>query len=442
LVTCAIVFIAHFFNTIILSRSKRKFILAASLIAIISGSAVVFLPPLMNEKEAEIITKDTVPVKPPWVEYGFYLDTFHVVVDTVKPGLTLSHLLLPHQISQQEINTADHLARDSADMKFVTEGTRYLILKNRRDTSETFYCVYDKSRIDYVVFDFRDSVCVKRVQRPVAVVEKELDGVIEKNSNLILTIKNSLSSEAVAGELAENVAQIFAWTIDFFKLFPDDKFKIIYEEKQVEGEPYGIGKVKAIWFYNISQQYYAFRFDQDGEVGYYDENGKGMKRPFLQAPLKFSRITSGFSLRRFHPVQKTWKAHLGTDYGAPTGTPIMSVGDGVIEAAGYAQYNGNYVKVKHNSTYQTAYLHMSKIENGIRPGVKVKQGDIIGYVGQTGLATGPHVCYRFWKNGQQIDPKGEKFQATEPVKEKNKPVYDSIMKPLKERLDKIGNSES
>jgi len=389
-----------------------------------------------NESNREAEITDTTKPKPPRIEYGFLLDTFNVIQENVKSGMTLSHLLAPYGISQQDINTAAQIAKDSANLNFIVEGNKYTVLRSR-DTSKTYYCIYEKNRIEYIIFDFKDSLLVKHVKRPVTVDENTLTGVIEKNSNLVLTIKNSLNDEAVSGELAETIAQVFAWTIDFFKLYPGDKFKVIYEQKNVEGEPYGIGKVKAVYFYNISQSYYAFRFEQDGEIGYFDENGKGMKRPFLKAPLKFSRITSGFSLKRFHPVQKTWRAHLGTDYGAPSGTPIMAVGDGTVEVAGYTQYNGNYVKIKHNSTYQTAYLHMSKIEKGICAGAKVKQSEIIGYVGSTGLATGPHVCYRFWKNGEQIDPKGEKFQATEPVKEQNKKNYNSIKDPLKTQLDSL-----
>jgi murein DD-endopeptidase MepM/ murein hydrolase activator NlpD len=389
-----------------------------------------------NEKsEVSQNTKDTTPKYEPRIEYGFLLDTFQVVQDSVKNGMTLSHLFSPYGISQQDINSADQIARDSAKLNFISEGHKYTILRDRKDTAKTYYCIYDKNRIEYVIFDFRDSVNVRLVQREVKTVERELSGVIEKNSNLVLTIKSSLNEEAVAGELAENIAQVFAWTIDFFKLYPEDKFKVIYEEKQVEGEPYAIGQIKAVYFYNISASYFAFRYEQNGEIGYFDENGKGMKRPFLKAPLKFSRVTSGYTSRRFHPVQKIYKAHLGTDYAAPTGTPIMATADGTVDAAGYTSGNGNYVKLYHNKTYQTAYLHMSKIGEGMHKGRKVKQGDVIGYVGSTGLATGPHVCYRFWKNGQQVDPRAEKFQATEPISEKNMQDYLNKIKPLKERLD-------
>ncbi len=389
-----------------------------------------------SSTEHSLVAGDTVPEVPPRIEYGFLLDTFHVVQGAVEPGMTLSHLLAPYGISQQRINVAAQVAKDSAGLNYISQGNKYTLLR-ARDTSCTYYCIYEKNKLEYLIFNFCDSVHIERVERPIEIVEKEISGSIAKNSNLVRTLKSSLGTEAVSGELAENIASIFAWTIDFFKLYPEDEFKIVYEEKRVEGQPYGIGNIKAVYFRNISQEYYAFRFEQDGETGYFDENGKGMKRPFLKAPLKFSRISSGYSLKRFHPVQKVWKAHLGTDYAAPTGTPIMAVGDGTIEQAGFAQYNGNYVKIKHNSIYQTAYLHMSKIEPGIRPGVKVKQGDIIGYVGATGLATGPHVCYRFWKNGQQVDQRQEKFQATEPIKKENEEVYAQLKDKLKARLDAI-----
>jgi murein DD-endopeptidase MepM/ murein hydrolase activator NlpD len=343
--------------------------------------------------------------------------------------MTLSHVLAPYNISQQSINIADIRSREK-NLRFITAGNKFTVLCRRSDTAKNaIYCIYEKNLVEYYIFDFRDSVQVKHIYRPTDTVEKSITGIIEKNSNLTSTLNKALGSEAVGGELAENIAQVYAWTIDFFKLYPEDKFKIIYEEKSVEGKPYGIGKVKAVYFWHVDTVYYAFRFMQDSTIGYFNEKGKGMKRPFLKAPLKFSRITSGFSMKRFHPVQKVYKAHLGTDYGAPTGTPIMAVGDGTVEAAGFAQYNGNYVKIKHNATYQTAYLQMSTVGEGIRNGVRVKQGDIIGYVGSTGLATGPHVCYRFWKNGQQVDPRAEKFQSSEPIKDEHKDAGEGRLQP-------------
>jgi murein DD-endopeptidase MepM/ murein hydrolase activator NlpD len=401
--------------------------------------SVLFFVSCSGNEEKQENKEEKAPVKKhePRIEYGFLLDTFQVFQKQVEEGMTLSHVLAPYHVSQQKINQADEKAR-AVNLKYITAGNKYTILCHQKDTSKNaLYCIYEKNLVEYYIFDFSDSVNVKMVSRPTDTVEKSIAGTIEKNSNLTATLNKAMKDDALGGELAENIAQVYAWTIDFFKLYPDDKFKIIYDEKQVEGKPYGIERIKAVYFWHVDTVYYAFRFVQDGEIGYFNEKGKGMKRPFLKAPLKFSRITSGFSMKRFHPVQKVYKAHLGTDYGAPTGTPIMAVGDGTIEAAGFAQYNGNYVKIFHNSTYQTAYLHMSKIGEGIKKGVKVKQGDIIGYVGATGLATGPHVCYRFWKNGQQIDPNSEKFQSSEPVKPENLDRFLNEIAPVRKQLDAL-----
>lgn len=387
-----------------------------------------------EEKPAE---KEVKEVKEPTIEYGFLLDTFQVIKGEVQEGMTLSHLLAPYHVSQGKINTTDLKAREQ-NLNYVTTGNKYTVLCGQNDTTKkALYFIYEKNLVEYYIFDYRDSVNVQLVRRPTDTVIKTVGGIIKKNSNLSLTLNNILKNNAVGGELAENIAQVYAWTIDFFKLYPEDKFKIIYEEKQVEGKPFGVGKIKAVYFWHIDTVYYAFRYQQGDEIGYFNEKGKGMKRPFLKAPLKFSVVTSGYTLKRFHPVDKVYRAHLGTDYAAPTGTPIMAVGDGTIEAATYSQYNGNYVKMKHSATYQTAYLHMSKIGEGIRPGVHVKQGDIIGYVGSTGLSTGPHVCFRFWKNGQQIDHRAEKFQSSEPIKEANKEDYMSKMSKTKAQLDSI-----
>lgn len=391
-----------------------------------------------NEKTEEKTEKKEVKeVKEPTIEYGFLLDTFQVIKGEVKEGMTLSHLLAPYHVSQVKINTTDIKAREQ-NLNYVTTGNKYTVLCSQNDTTQkALYFIYEKNLVEYYIFDYRDSVNVQLVRRPTDTVIKTIGGIIKKNSNLSLTLNNILKNNAVGGELAENIAQVYAWTIDFFKLYPEDKFKIIYEEKQVEGKPFGVGKIKAVYFWHIDTVYYAFRYQQGEEIGYFNEKGKGMKRPFLKAPLKFSVVTSGYTLKRFHPVDKVYRAHLGTDYAAPTGTPIMAVGDGTIEAATYSQYNGNYVKMKHSATYQTAYLHMSKIGEGIRPGVHVKQGDIIGYVGSTGLSTGPHVCFRFWKNGQQIDHRAEKFQSSEPIKEANMEDYMSKMTKIKAQLDSI-----
>ena len=200
----------------------------------------------------------------------------------------------------------------------------------------------------------------------------------------------------------------------------------------------GIDEVQSALFNHEGEPYYAFKFSQNDKEDYFDESGNSLRKAFLQAPLKFSRLSSGYTQRRFHPVQKRWKAHLGTDYAAPTGTPIMAVGDGVVTEARYSKFNGNYVKVRHNSTYTTQYLHMSKIASGMKPGTRVKQGQTIGYIGSTGLATGPHVCFRFWKNGKQVDHRREKIPPSEPIKAEYREEFNEHLKQWKARLDNIG----
>lgn len=387
--------------------------------------------------------KDSVFVKPPNIEYGFYLDSFQVIRDTVQPDWTMSHMFSKYGVSQVNINLAAQMAADSTvGLRYVKEGTPFIILAEIGDTSKKAqYCIYPKNVVEFIVFDFRgDSVFVEKREKETSVKEKILSGEIIKNSNLTFALDQQLKDINMTGEMAEFIAGVFAWTIDFFKLHPGDEFKVVYNEKSVEGTPYSIGDIKAAWFKHQGKEFFAFRYVIDSaakQIGYFDTAGKEMKRSFLMAPVKYSRISSGFTMKRFHPVQKRWKAHLGTDYAAPHGTPIMATGSGTVIAATYAGGNGNYVKIQHDETYATQYLHMSGFAPGIKKGVYVKQGDIIGYVGSTGLATGPHVCYRFWKNGEQIDHRAEKFPETVPMIDSLLPDYLEYIKPIKAQLDSM-----
>jgi murein DD-endopeptidase MepM/ murein hydrolase activator NlpD len=396
-----------------------------------------------GNSESENGEKDSVVVKEPVIEYGFNLDSFQVIRDTVQPEWTMSHMFSKYGISQVNINLAAQLAADSlVGLKYVKEGVPFMVLAQIGDTSKkAMYCIYPKNIVEFVVFDFRnDSVVVTKKEKETSTAEKILSGEIVKNSNLTFALDQQLKDINMTGEMAEFIAGVFAWTIDFFKLHPGDEFKVVYNEKSVEGTPYSVGDIKAAWFKHQGKEFFAFRYVIDSaakQIGYFDTAGKEMKRPFLMAPVKYSRISSGFTMKRFHPVQKKWKAHLGTDYAAPHGTPIMATADGTVIAATYAGGNGNYVKIHHNETYETQYLHMSGFAPGIKKGVYVKQGDIIGYVGSTGLATGPHVCYRFWKNGQQIDHRSEKFPESVPMVDSLLPHYLEYIKPIKAQLDSM-----
>jgi murein DD-endopeptidase MepM/ murein hydrolase activator NlpD len=250
-------------------------------------------------------------------------------------------------------------------------------------------------------------------------------------------LSETLSRNGVSAALANELAQIYKYSIDFFKLKKGDKFAVTIKEKYFEnGEYLGVDEVEASYFEYKGKKIYAFPYkinEKQKKPEYFDEKASGAKSMFLKAPLSFFKLTSKFTARRFHPVQFTWKAHNGTDYAAPQGTPIKTTASGVVEATGYTSGNGNFVKVKHNKMYATQYLHMSKIL--VRRGQSVTQGQVIGKVGSTGLATGPHVCYRFWKNGVQVDPLRLKLPTSEPMTKKQKEKYLATIAPLKKELE-------
>jgi murein DD-endopeptidase MepM/ murein hydrolase activator NlpD len=233
------------------------------------------------------------------------------------------------------------------------------------------------------------------------------------------------------------VVDILAWQVDFQRLNKGDEIKIIYEEMQVEGKSIGIGQIKGIYFRYGQKEVYAIPFNQGEGLEYFDENGNSLRKALLKYPIEFTRISSRYSMRRFHPVLKVNRPHLGTDFAAPTGTPVRSVGDGVVVEATYTANNGNYVKIRHNSTYTTQYLHLSKIAPGIKAGVSVKQGQWIGNVGSTGLATGPHLCYRFWKNGVQIDALKAELPSALPIHPKHREAFNQVKEATIKRLDAI-----
>ncbi len=374
----------------------------------------------------------------PLIRYGIDLSSFIVEHHVVKPNEFFADILTKYNVAY---STVDFLARESGkifNLNRIKAGNKCTMLCDKTDSG--LVCkklIYEESKTDYVVFNLEDSLYVYRGQKEVERKQMEVSGVI--NSSLYET----LDENGISTALAVRMADIFAWSIDFYRIQKGDKFKVVYDEDFVRGESVGIGEVKAILFNSGGRDFYAFNYKKDKDpVGdYYDENGNSMKQMFLKAPVKFSRISSHYSLKRFHPVTKQWKAHLGTDYAAPTGTPIMSTADGTIIEAQFKKYNGNYVKIRHNGEYKTQYLHMSKIAKGIHPGVKVKQGDIIGYVGSTGLATGPHVCYRFWLDNKQVDPLKQRLSFTEPLPAKYKADYLRSIQGMKATLDAITYKE-
>lgn len=360
--------------------------------------------------------------------FGLAVDSLIEVHGTINPGETLGNILIPHGISDKKIFTIASEAREIFPVRSFKAGDEYYIYAHWDTTETVHYFVYVRNPVEYVVFDLRDSVRVYHGKKEVEIKERLFASTI-KNS-----LWQTLESQKINPEVAIKLSEIYAWQIDFFRIQAKDSLKVVYEELYVDDKPTGVGKILTASFLHRGEDFYAFRFEKDDEVGYYDEKGNSLRKAFLKAPLKFSRISSRFSARRLHPVLGKYKAHLGTDYAAPTGTPIMTVGDGVVTEASYTSGNGNYVKVRHNSTYTTQYLHMSKFAKGIRPGTAVKQGQVIGFVGSTGLATGPHVCFRFWKNGRQVDALREKLPSSNPIAKENRADYEVVKDSLIEKL--------
>ena len=387
-----------------------------------------------TEPKGEIVDNpdqvDTI-LKTPQLLYGFPVDSFKVVGYEVKKNQFFSDLITSHGISYAMMNKMATKGKKLFDVRRLRAGRHYSVFEKNDSSEKAQIVVYEINRVDYIVYDLRDSLKIYTAKKPIEVVERQASGVI--NSSLYL----SLDKQGYNPALAITLSEVYAWSIDFYHIQKGDRFKVIYEETMVDGESIGIKRIKAAYFEHFKKPYYAIQFSQDNHSGYYDQENRGLRRQFLKAPVKFSRISSRFTMKRYHPVQKRNKPHLGTDYAAPKGTPIYSTANGKITHAQYSKYNGNYVKVRHNGTYTTQYLHMSKIKKGIRPGVRVNQGDVIGFVGSTGLATGPHVCYRFWKNGKQVDPYRQKLPKAEPIKKANLVTYKKIKEEVIAQLETI-----
>lgn len=385
-----------------------------------------------DENLADIsMPNDSIPEVKVNMAYGLNLDSFIVKEGKIKKNQMLSHILLINHIPWPEIDLLVKKSKDIYDVRKLRSGKNYTVLCKKDSTEKAEYFIYEANAIDYVVFDLRDTMHVAVEQKDVTETRRGVAGVI--TSSLYQTLIDIDCSAGLAMEMSE----IYAWSIDFYRIQKGDRFKVIFTEKWVEDTRVGIGAIEACLFEHHKENFYAFPFEQNQVIDFFDENAKSLRKAFLKSPLKFGRISSSFTMRRYHPVQKRWKAHLGTDYAAPTGTPILAVGDGKVIEARYKKFNGNYVKIKHNGTYTTQYLHMSKFASGVRSGKYVRQGDVIGYVGSTGLATGPHVCFRFWKNGKQVNHRTQKLPASLPVIKELLPQFTATMETMKLQLDEI-----
>jgi murein DD-endopeptidase MepM/ murein hydrolase activator NlpD len=415
---------------------KKNFLI---IIAGLSMTAAAFLFGIFvernNEQEAVYTAESSVEkVKAPIYKYGINLSEFVVVDQKVEKNEVFADILLKNNVAYESVKYLLKESKDIFNYNKIRAGNNYTVLGEK--TKAGFVpkkIVYEENKVNYVIFNLDDSLYIYRGENKVERKHQEVAGII--NGSLYETFDNC----NVPPSLAVRLAEIFSCTVDFYKIQAGDKFKIIYDEDFVEGKSVGVGEISAALFNSRGKDYQAFYYEKDKEHEgeYYDENGNSMHKQFLKAPVKFARISSRFNLHRFHPVSMVWRAHLGTDYAAGFGTPIIATADGVVEEAKFGVYNGNYVKIRHNGQYKTQYLHMSKIGKGIRPGRKVHQGEVIGYVGATGLATGPHVCYRFWKDGKQVDPLQQKLAFSEPLPKKYKNDFMARTNSLQKAIDNL-----
>ncbi|WP_136482038.1 peptidoglycan DD-metalloendopeptidase family protein [Cognatitamlana onchidii] len=413
-----------------ISRLGNKYIVLLVLAIILSACKE-------DQKQEEVIVEEAVIVETPKevIEFGFNLNDYVVKRDTIKRGDSFGQILERNKIGYPKIFHIAEKAKDTFDIRRLQVGKPYTLLcsKDSLELPESF--IYQPNLEEYVVINFKDSIHAFTSRKPIKYVEKIATGVI--NNNISLTLEEQGLSPRLAYKMAD---EIYAWTIDFRRLQKGDRFKVIYTDKYIDDSIYtGVHNIKAAYFEHNNEPFYAFEFETDsvkGIIDYFNEEAKNLRRAFLKAPVKFSRVSSRYNLKRRIAVYGfRVRPHKGTDFAAPIGTPIMATANGTVTKSERRGGNGNYVKIRHNATYETQYLHMRK--RNVKVGQFVKQGDVIGWVGMTGNTGGPHVCYRFWVNGRQVDPFKQKLPEAKPISDSLKIEYLHYIEPIKKQLDDI-----
>lgn len=420
-------------------KFKKSTIGILLILLIVLAGGIIFLSAFETETERteinQISSKKSSITTPSLPKlFNLSIDSFNVYNEKIGRNQFLSNILENYQTDRVTIAKLVEKSSDIFNVRKITAGNPYTILTYKNSPQKAAYFIYQPNPVDYIVYDLRDTLCVYAGKKKVTTKVETLASSIDNS------LYDALQRNGGDPLLAMQLASIYGWAIDFYNISENDWFKIQYERQYVEDKPISPGTIKAAIFSHKGEELSAFYFQSDSSSRgeYYDENGNSVKRAFLKAPLKFSRITSKYTRRRLHPVQKIWKAHLGTDYAAPNGTPIIATGNGVVLDSKFSKFNGNYVKIKHNGIYTTQYLHMSR--RAVKRGQRVQQGQIIGYVGSTGLATGPHVCYRFWKNGTQVDALKQNFHETVPLEKQYLASFKESVRQQQQKLIPLGVS--
>lgn len=366
--------------------------------------------------------------------YGIEECSLETVTKSVKAGDTLSSILQGFSVPSSVINHIVRKSNGTFDLKSIKAGNKYTLFTSNNVANHLKFMVYHHSNIDFVVFRLKAPLNVYTGRMQISTELAAAGGTINHS------LWESVQSAGCDISLVDQLSDLYSWAVDFYRLQRGDRFAVVYERQMADDHSVGVKQIAAACLTHRNRDFYIFRYHSENGTGYYDEYGNGIKKTFLKAPLKYTCISSKFNPGRLHPVLNYRRPHLGTDFAAPEGTPIMSVGDGQVLETKYHRHLGNYLKIKHNNVYCTEYLHLARFADGIKPGVEVKQGQLIGYVGKTGLATGPHLELRLWKNGKAVDILKENLPASTKLGGQEKEEFLHKTASLKKELDSIKNS--
>ena len=386
---------------------------------IVFGSKKEDVAPAPPQPEPEVIR-----------EYGLAVDSFRIEVGSVPRNQVFGELFKQLGANPAQLGRLTEASQGIFDLRKVKAGNMYKAFYPLSHPDSLHAVVYEHSPTEYFRFDMIPAVSVMKGEKPVSVRRRYAEAEISSS------LWNAMKDKQLSPLLGLELSNIYAWTIDFFGLQKGDKFSVIYDELYVDTTFIGIGQIYSARFASMDSLFDAYFFVQDSVGSFWNEKGESLRKAFLKAPLSFTRISSGFSYARRHPVLKVVRAHTGVDYAAPRGTPVMSIGDGTVIARSYQGGGGNTVKIRHNSVYTTAYLHLSGYAKGLQMGSRVRQGDVIGYVGSTGLSTGPHLDFRVWQNGSPINPLKIESPPVEPIKDHNRVLFDSAVTVLRAELER------
>jgi murein DD-endopeptidase MepM/ murein hydrolase activator NlpD len=375
---------------------------------------------------------NALPIVPDHMQWGLAMQAFDLAATELRSGDVLGEILMKQGLSYPQVAKLVEHCKGVFNISSMRTGRNLHFLTPKMAGTAPRFMVYEPSPYEFVRFQLTEPFSVELVKRDVSTQIVAASGVLETS------FWQALTDNGLTDELADGMIDVLAYSVDFYRQRQGDRFKMVYEQHIVEGKPVGTGKILAALYEREQKEYFAFQYDKPGEsCQYFDYEGRPAKKAFLKAPVKFSRISSRYNLNRMHPVLGFAKAHFGTDYAAPHGTPIVAVAEGTVKEATRRGGNGNFVRIHHDGTYETQYLHMSGFAKGIRPGTHVVQGQTIGYVGSTGLATGPHVCFRFWKNGQQVDHLRLNLPQPNPISGKDFELFSLERDRLKKLLDGV-----